>query len=110
MAAIHRLLAQRSLVQRRGLSAEMIMSKQNNGGPAFPHSARLVAPDTYEHFTNGGMSLRDYFAAKAMQSIVSSPEGMESLIDALGAKTAYAEVSKTAYLIADEMIRAREAL
>ncbi|HCT6450332.1 TPA: hypothetical protein OT531_001696 [Enterobacter hormaechei] len=58
---------------------------------------------------NQGMTLRDYFAAKAMQSIVSSPKEMESLIDTLGAKTAYAKVSETAYVIADEMLRAREA-
>ncbi|MCP1114432.1 hypothetical protein M6B24_14450 [Enterobacter bugandensis] len=55
------------------------------------------------------MTLRDYFAAKAMQSIVSSPKEMESLIDTLGAKTAYLKVSETAYVIADEMLRAREA-
>ncbi|HHA1730457.1 MULTISPECIES: hypothetical protein [Enterobacter cloacae complex] len=73
------------------------MSRENNGGPAFPNQG-------YE-----GLTIRDYFAAKAMQSIVSSPKEMESLIDVLGAKTAYAKVSETAYVIADEMLRAREA-
>lgn len=73
------------------------MSRENNGGPAFPNQG-------YE-----GLTIRDYFAAKAMQSIVSSPKEMESLIDTLGAKTAYAMVSETAYVIADEMLRAREA-
>lgn len=73
------------------------MSRENNGGPAFPNQG-------YE-----GLTIRDYFAAKAMQSIVSSPKEMESLIDTLGAKTAYAKVSETAYVIADEMLRAREA-
>ena len=66
--------------------------------------------DNYDSKYSGpGMTLRDYFAAKAMQSIVSSPKEMESLIDTLGAKTAYAKVSETAYVIADEMLRAREA-
>ncbi|WP_404347216.1 hypothetical protein [Enterobacter hormaechei] len=75
----------------------------SNGGPAFP-----VAGSEH-NYPIEGMTLRDYFAAKAMQSIVSSPKEMESLIDTLGAKTAYAKVSETAYVIADEMLRAREA-
>ncbi|MGG5836089.1 hypothetical protein [Huaxiibacter chinensis] len=54
-------------------------------------------------------NLRDYFAAEAMQSIVSAPHQMEDLIDTLGASTAYAKVSETAYVIADAMLRAREA-
>ncbi|HAV1576939.1 TPA: hypothetical protein JG879_001165 [Enterobacter hormaechei subsp. steigerwaltii] len=61
-----------------------------------------------EDFGGRGLTVRDYFAAKAMQSIVSSPKEMESLIDTLGAETAYAKVSETAYVIADEMLRARE--
>lgn len=75
---------------------EMIMSKQNNGGPAFPYSARLVAPDTYEHLTNGGMTLRDYFAAKAMQAIADPCHSPELF-------------ANRAYEIADAMLRAREA-
>ncbi|HAZ4812381.1 TPA: hypothetical protein J5T73_000546 [Enterobacter cloacae] len=74
-----------------------------NGGPAFP-----VAGSEH-NYPIEGMTLRDYFAAKAMQSFVSSPKEMESLIDTLGAKTAYAKVSEAAYVIADEMLRAREA-
>ncbi|CZX05512.1 hypothetical protein ACT2YM_001610 [Enterobacter hormaechei] len=82
------------------------MSKKNDGGYAFPMEATDA---TAWRDCNQGMTLRDYFAAKAMQSIVSSPKEMESLIDTLGAKTAYAKVSETAYVIADEMLRAREA-
>ncbi|HGY1126404.1 TPA: hypothetical protein ACNVTV_005091 [Citrobacter freundii] len=72
------------------------MSKQNNGGPAFPYSARLVAPDTYEHLTNGGMTLRDYFAAKALQAIADPCHSPELF-------------ANHAYEIADAMLRAREA-
>ncbi|HFI7897946.1 TPA: hypothetical protein ACGSFL_000402 [Escherichia coli] len=83
------------------------------GGRAFPCDS-IVERDEVGHLhgfevSSGGMTLRDYFAAKAMQSIVSSPKEMESLIDTLGAKTAYAKVSETAYVIADAMLRAREA-
>lgn len=36
----------------------------NNGGPAFP------APAGVAHITEQGMTLRDYFAAKAMQGVL----------------------------------------
>lgn len=44
---------------------------KNNGGPAFPHVERPVGWDsrgdvqTIERWTQGGMSLRDYFIAHA---------------------------------------------
>lgn len=78
------------------------MRTQQNGGPAFP-----VAGSDH-NYPIEGMTLRDYFAAKAMQSIISSPNEMEDLIDTLGAPTAYAKVSETAYVIADAMLRAGE--
>lgn len=82
------------------------MSKQNNGGTAFPHSARLVAPDTYEHLTHGGMSLRDYFAAKALQGwLASYPDDNKHPVIAGNAD----EVALNAYQMADAMLRAREA-
>ena len=82
------------------------MSKQNNGGPAFPHSARLVAPDTYEHLTHGGMSLRDYFAAKALQGwLASYPDDNKHPVIAGNAD----EVALNAYQMADAMLRTREA-
>lgn len=66
----------------------------NNGGHAFPHSLQ----DLYEPNT-AGMTMRDYLAAKAMQGLLSS-----SVTDA-NAKT----VAKAAYIVADAMLRAREA-
>ena len=69
------------------------MSNNNTGGPAFPqHGFDLVA----ERFTSqGGMTLRDYFAAKAMQAMAQkySHEG---------------DVSRKAYNLADAMLKARE--
>ncbi|MFN9903408.1 MAG: hypothetical protein ACK55Z_32470 [bacterium] len=44
-----------------------------------------------------GMTLRDYFAAKAMQGLVS-----KSSYD-------FTDIAKCAYLIADAMLKAREA-
>lgn len=59
------------------------MSIQNNGGPAFPTQG-------YE-----GLTLRDYFAAKAMQAIVDVSHNPELF-------------ANHAYKVADAMLRARE--
>lgn len=84
------------------------MSKQNDGGPAFPHSTRLVAPDTYERLTHGWMSLRDYFAAKAMQGLLANNMmGDASLHEC--APDWLSDISVGAYEFADAMLRAREA-
>jgi hypothetical protein len=48
----------------------------------------------------GGMDLRDYFAAKAMQAIVSKEVSHVSWVD---------EYAKNAYKMADAMMKAREA-
>ena len=55
------------------------MSKQiNNGGPAFPIGTKTINHDYYSGVSNvseesgheDGMTLRDYFAAKAMQVLL----------------------------------------
>ena len=57
------------------------------------------------HLRDGsGMTLRDYFAAKAMQGLIASPRGTPDGRDATD--TYYA---KCAYLMADAMLKAREA-
>jgi hypothetical protein len=64
---------------------------------AFPH--------TIEHLhqpVTAGMTLRDYFAAKAMQALtlrLASKEGLIVFDDA---------VAESAYLMADAMLKARE--
>lgn len=67
------------------------------GGSAFPQ------PDVYHpngqiQYGGAGMNLRDYFAAKAMQALA---EKHNSSAAAPG-------IAEWAYLIADEMIKARE--
>ena len=62
------------------------------GGSAYPHE---------NHLSHRGMSLRDYFAAKAMQSIVSvlhqgiRPADIKTMCD-------------DSYTIADAMLKARK--
>jgi len=65
----------------------------NNGGPAFP---------TEEHAVfNGreGMTLRDYFAARAMQAFLTHADA---------ANSADSIVAGWAYNMADAMLKARE--
>ena len=69
------------------------------GGPAFPHPAGWRRdPDISD-----GMNLRDYFAAKAMQSFITQGPVQTDIRFA-----AYAEnMATVAYRMADEMLKAR---
>lgn len=70
------------------------MSNKKTGGPAFPTEVwdSEGAPQHTE-----GMTLRDYFAAKAMQSIRETAPA-----------TTYENIARYAYELADAMIAARE--
>lgn len=72
------------------------MSKKNDGGYAFPMEETDA---TAWRDCNQGMTLRDYFAAKAMQARLSNPQWIAS-----DERTAL-----DAYQVADAMLRAREA-
>lgn len=62
------------------------MNEINTGGPAFPaHTISM-----YE-----GMTLRDYFAAKAMQGILA------------GNSTKVHEIAQASYIVADAMLKER---
>ena len=66
----------------------------------FEDEVQAAFPDRYRD----GMTLRDYFAAQAMQGLIASPRGTPDGSDATD--TYYA---KCAYLMADAMMKAREA-
>jgi len=55
----------------------------------------------------GGMTLRDYFAAKAMQGLISSHWCEEARV--LSPKLGAEELVTDAYIMADAMMKAREA-
>lgn len=74
------------------------------GGPAFPTSnAHQNGPSTF-HFE--GMTLRDYFAAKAMQSISSDADFLEELRRMR--KPIAQSVATAAYAMADAMLEVRQ--
>ena len=76
------------------------MSKINTGGPAFPVQSYVNADgETFESEPQG-MTLRDYFAAKAMQAYCSHSESIYGMPD---------EIAGDAYAIADAMLKARDA-
>lgn len=81
---------------------------KNDGGSAFPQVATkkqyTTDPDVH---SVGGMTLRDYFAAKFMQSIFSNHVALQEFIDepcveddpSLGSS-----IATQAYLMADAML------
>jgi hypothetical protein len=70
----------------------------NDGGLAFPgeHYEIDERSGTRVCVNHPGMSLRDYFAAKAMQGIITN-----------GLNATYEAIAKRSYVVADAMIKAR---
>ena len=67
------------------------MSNTNTGGPAFPNEG---GPGNL--WNDKGMTLRDYFAAKAMQGLMDAAMPMP-------------EIAGAAYEMSDAMLKARAA-
>ena len=73
------------------------MSNTNTGGPAFPG----LHPSAECRFQEEGMTLRDYFAAKAMQGLLASLPSDTTLYDS--------NIAKRSYEMADAMLKVRDA-
>lgn len=73
-----------------------MMTEKETGGAAFPLSASEYAG----HGPQGGMTLRDYFAAKAMQ-------GMLAADWELATGNQICNITRNAYQVADGMIAER---
>jgi hypothetical protein len=74
-----------------------MITDKNTGGPAFPIEVN-------SEMTCLGMTLRDYFAAKAMQGFCSTLTGVTN-----GTLPRWEILAMDAYTLADAMIKAREA-
>lgn len=68
-----------------------------NGGPAFP-LPEAAHPGAFPPDVAKGMTLRDYFAAKAMQGLLANSE----------VQATHAEFAAESYKMADAMLKARE--
>jgi hypothetical protein len=76
------------------------MTNKQTGGPAFP--LMYDVPSENLRHIHVGMTLRDYFAAKAMQGLLAQSQGT-----AIGSRVEIA--AEYAYAMADAMLKAREA-
>lgn len=84
------------------------MSAKNTGGPAFPTAPQQVWDGDRdiqigERPGASGMTLRDYFAAKAMQGLIYQATRKPNTEDEL------LWLGERSYQIADQMLKAREA-
>jgi hypothetical protein len=70
------------------------MTTKDNGGPAFPSMRDMRHNPDFDH--EEGMTLRDYFAAKAMQGLCAN------------GSTKATEIAQAAYIVADAMLEARK--
>jgi uncharacterized protein (DUF736 family) len=81
---------------------------RDDSGPAFPVEIGTRPVGQNWHQTNNntaqhyGLSLRDYFAAKAMQGLCADPSNHKLF-------SGPDEAAENAYLIADAMLKARKA-
>lgn len=79
-----------------------------NGGPAFPNPPKLVPEIVPDEFTNSliqqpGMTLRDYFAAAALQGLIAcqdSDDRAQQWLENFAVSSAYA--------LADAMLKERD--
>ena len=76
------------------------MSK--DGGPAFPVSMDEARGKVAS--IHGGISIRDYFAAAALQGMLANP----AMIDALPTPASAADIATAADIYADAMLAVRE--
>jgi hypothetical protein len=71
----------------------------NNGGQAFPCITIDDSFDSYKQTFHSGMSLRDWFAGQALAGLLAQPVEPQYGLGCF---------AKSAYLMADEMLKTRE--
>lgn len=74
----------------------------NDEGPAFPNQPPVMGPNGHLLYGEQGMSLRDYFAAKALSHF-------PILIEHADENLSYENIADHCYNLADAMLKAREA-
>ena len=75
--------------------------KANDGGPAFPMQAIMGSDGYVAVARQDGMTLRDYFAAAALQGMLASFAGMSLPSES-------STLSKDSYKLADAMLAERD--
>jgi len=83
------------------------MNPDDTGGSAFPCEQHELQDGTWNQSFDPGMSLRDYFAAHAMQGLLAHPKcGEEGHTDQDSEERTEC-VADEAYAVADAMLAAR---
>lgn len=82
------------------------MNNANDGGPAFPMPGMSGLPNDGFIYGQDGMTLRDYFAAKAMAAFIHRAERGTSF--GVSHKETNLSYSTASYAMADAMLKARE--
>lgn len=79
-------------------------SKIDDGGPAFPHDAVHGNPGGFAE-PHDGMTLRDYFAAKAL--LIAGVIEQENASLERKPRASSSDIVRTAYKLADAMLKER---
>ncbi len=94
------------------------MSARDDGGPAFPCASpdgmvivdmRPGMPNHVHIAEHDGMTLRDYFAAKAMPLCLPTLRELREDLSEDVYRDAFARAARVAYVMADAMLAARSA-
>lgn len=83
--------------------AQKIIDK--NGGPAFPTHGFVIVAGQMVPTSDGGQSLRDYFAGQALAGMLANDRTFCTDTDSISG--GWQEIAKVAYNGADAMIAAR---
>ena len=84
------------------------MATVDDGGPAFPHHEDCYDDDYEKHLretTADGVTIRDYFAAKAIQLFSIERDEMEKVLE--GRLPRHDRVARFCYGLADAMLKER---
>ena len=79
------------------------MTTKTDGGSAFPQGKGAG----YVWVSEGGMTLRDYFAAKAMQGIISLGSNYAYTKEDMDSGTPSDAIARYSYQVADAMLKER---
>ena len=78
------------------------MNQRDTGGPAFPRAAGDYNGSKHGNGAQQGMTLRDYFAAQAIEPSLRLSEHVEDVVE-----RAFV-AADLAYIMADAMLKARQ--
>jgi len=82
------------------------MAKKPQNPSAFPQHGWSENPETIKRMeTQGGMTLRDYFAAKAMHGFIAG--SYKDILRSVGSGNVESVISEGAYVFADAMLKQR---